>query len=577
MRKWESPHSQSGDLSAVALTVDGVSLRTGENAACVRDGSMALQPGTLTLVIGPNGAGKSVFLEKVAGLRSPERLTIRYGDEPLWVKSGWRGKPRLNPRALLLYGYAGQSPEQGLFQRTVGDELAYSLKPFKRIASDQDGAWRFHQALEAVGWNSSWLARDPFRMSGGEKRRAALASLFVTPAPWMLLDEPTAGLDRDGHEKLAAYLTALKREGRGVLLVSHDADWALPLADRVLLLSPGGEIADCFPDDLIDCPEWLERVGIEVPLWLRIVSRLKLSRSCGNGGFDWRHPSDVADALTGNTGGRFELVGLIGSEPKRDPASHPYRRESGAKPHPLTSFDPRSIWLAYVFLAAGLFTLSTWAGLLGGAALVGVLLRAGRIPLLRWKGLIAGFAVFGTALAGLAAIRWQGDGGFPLNWDAETFAGTLFPFARTLIVLLIGLGVPLVLTPLSLRRALEQLVARRRRVPAFWQRIVLTVTLTIRFVPVLLAEWERFGRIHLARGKQTGKSPISAIRRLRGIALPMLLSLFRLADDVAIALESRGVSKHARPTRGSRLTWRWRDTAVAASAAALAGVLWLLD
>src|SRR5690606_19040174 len=128
---------------------------------------------------------------------------------------------------------------------------------------------------------------------------------------------------------------------------------------------------------------------------------------------------------------------------------------------------------------------------------------------------------FGILFAGWAAMSWFDRGHLRIGWDPAVFTGTLFPFARTFIVLLIGLGVPLMMTSLSLRRALVQLVPVGRRVPAFWQRIVLTVTLTIRFVPVLLSEWERYGRIFLSRGKSAGRTPGSMIRKLRDIALPL--------------------------------------------------------
>jgi energy-coupling factor transport system ATP-binding protein len=106
---------------------------------------------------------------------------------------------------------------------------------------------------------------------------------------------------------------------------------------------------------------------------------------------------------------------------------------------------------------------------------------------------------------------------------------------------------------------------------------VLAVTLTVRFVPVLLNEWVRFRRIVLARGKDTGRTPRAAVRRLREMSIPLLLSLFRLADEVALALESRGVRKEVRPTRGSRLRWRPQDTLLVAGAAVLAVLLRLFD
>lgn len=574
----------------LALAIDGFRMRDGT-------ARLTIASGTVTLVAGANGAGKSHFLEKLAGLRDPEGCAIRYGNDSLWLRkrAGMRGS-RLNPQALLRYGYAGQAPEQGLIFRSLDAELQYSLEPYARRAgmrADELMGANADRALAAVGWDRSWLTRDPHRMSGGERRRAALAALFATEASWLLLDEPTAGLDREGHEQLARHLMQRKLQGSGIVLVSHDLDWALPLADRVLLLQPDGAMRMCKPSELVAHPGRLARSGLQAPPWLRVAASFRDSSP----GEAWRSPQALAEALAAS--GRLDA-------PKRDdapserkapspaakgsesasaervlaamtgkvPANAAKRRQS---PHRMASFDPRAVWLSYALLSIGLFSLSTWPGLLAGACGVIAAIGAARLPLRRWKGIIVGYIVFGTLFAGWAALEWFDRGSIRIGWDPAAFAGTLFPFARTFIVLLIGLGVPLIMTPLSLRRALVQLVPAGRRVPAFWQRIVLTVTLTIRFVPVLLSEWERFGRIFLSRGKTARRTPGAMVRKLRDVALPLLLALFRLADEVALALESRGVRKDAQPTRGANLRWGMRDTLLAVGSAALGGMLMWLD
>jgi len=575
----ETPAARVDDRSVTvdeqALTVDGLPLQDGT----VR---LMLAPGTVTLVAGANGAGKSYFLEKLAGLRNPEGCAIRYGSDSLWLRkrAGMRGR-RLNPQALLRYGYAGQTPEQGLIFRSLDAEMRYSLQPYARqagVRADELMRATADSALSAVGWDRSWLPRDPHRMSGGERRRAALAALFATEAPWLLLDEPTAGLDREGHEQLARHLAQRKLQGCGIVLVSHDLDWALPLADRVLLLQPDGGMIMCRPDELVALPGRLAHSGLQAPLWLRIAAACRDSNSAGEA---WRSPQALADAIAASGcleapkrgEGKGERAGQSAAKRQEVPAVAARRQSS----HRMASFDPRAVWLGYVLLSIGLFSLSTWPGLLAGAATVIGVIGAMRIPLRRWKGIIIGYIVFGILFAGWAALDWFDRGGLRIGWDPVVFTGTLFPFARTFIVLLVGLGVPLIMTPLSLRRALVQLVPRSRRVPAFWQRIVLTVTLTIRFVPVLLSEWERFGRIFLARGKMARRTPGAMIRKLRDIALPLLLALFRMADEVALALESRGVHRDVQPTRSANLRWRLRDALLTAVSVALGGMLLLLN
>jgi energy-coupling factor transport system permease/ATP-binding protein len=97
----------------------------------------------------------------------------------------------------------------------------------------------------------------------------------------------------------------------------------------------------------------------------------------------------------------------------------------------------------------------------------------------------------------------------------------------------------------------------------------------MRFVPVLLSLWERFTRIFLARGKSISKKPWLAVRRLKDVSLPFLLGLFRLADEVTLALESRGVGIHQRPTQATRLKWRLGDYGLVVGALTVGIGLWL--
>ncbi|WP_276352415.1 ATP-binding cassette domain-containing protein [Cohnella caldifontis] len=558
-----------------------------EDSAVVR-----LEPGTMTLIVGPNGAGKTVFLEKTAGLRDPEGLNVEYGTNPLWKKRRLFPGSRLQGEVLPSYGLAAQSPEHALLERTLGREIEFSFKPYRRNGeSGSPDSVAVDAALAAVGWDRTWLQRDPFLMSGGERRRAALAALFSTPAPWLLLDEPTAGLDREGHQQLGEHLKRLKRDGRGILLVSHDTDWALPLADRVLLIRPDGRMESLRPQELLERPDRLEAAGMDTPTWLKVASRIR--RFAGLAPEVLWDPVRIAAEWDGRRSGEQpEGPGTASSNAGRKDSRPPAAArdeiraraallaEQRRRQRPLSrlsGFDPRAVWLGYALLSFGWFTLSSWEAILAGTAVSLLLLAAFRIPLRRWKSLIVGYASFGLILAALAASDLTWNAAYPVRWDAAAFAGTLLPFARTMAVLLIGLGLPLVMTPLSLRRALETLIPRQAKAQAIGQRIVLAVTLTVRFVPVLLGEWERFRRIFLARGKETSRSPIAAVRRLRGTAVPLLLALFRLADDVALALESRGVRKNVRPARSTRLRWGWKDATLVAGASGLAVLLHLFD
>jgi len=574
MGKQSSPNRDAKENSNARLRVDGLPWReaSGEDfssKSCRTEG-LTLQAGQITLLLGPNGAGKTTLMEKLAGLRDPEGLRIGYGHEELWLRSRFGGrKLRLNAKALLRYAYASQSPEEGLFARSVRDELDYSLRPYRISVSTAES--RRSEALAAVGWGPEREERDPYAMSGGERRRTALAATFVAPADWLLLDEPTSGLDGEGHERIAGKLKALREAGTGVLLVSHDTDWALPLADRVLLLNGAGEVLSCARDRLLEHPEWMEEAGLAVPAWLSVAARLRLA---GIPAKTLWHPGDAAMAWPGGGEGnevRPPVANAVSVRDGKAPVVRPVRRECGKK-HRLQAFDPRSVWLGYVLLSFGLLQLRSWGEAAVGAAIVALLLIAGRVSLRRWRVLIVHYAIFSVLTS--AIFAWGAGGDWQVR--AEAFSATSFAFVRTFVVLLIGLAIPLVMTPLSLRRSLEQMVARRGKVPQAAQRVILTIALVVRFVPVLLELWERFAKLIRARGKTVSYRPAALVGRLRDISLPFLLALFRLGDEVALVLESRGVGEGRSPTRPARMKWRSRDYVLAVGLGAISAGLWLL-
>ncbi|RKP55543.1 ATP-binding cassette domain-containing protein [Cohnella endophytica] len=548
----------------VPLLLDGIRWRLGdesENAA--RTSGLKLEPGTVTVLMGPNGVGKTTLLEKLAGLRPAEKLQVSYGSESLWTQS-WTGKARLNENALLQYGYACQSAEDGLFARSVGEEMNYSLRPYP--LSVEERSEKTSTAMKAVGWDDSWVERDPYRMSGGERRRTALASVFVSPAPWLLLDEPTAGLDGAGHEDVASQLRKIKSSGKGIVLVSHDSDWALALADQVLLLHSDGSLRLCSREQLLEHPQWLEETGMTVPEWLQMAHLLW---SNGVSPEQAWHPAHAAAAIAASWPPDSLDLAVAGSADftvKQMPKS----ADRGWK-HRLAGFDPRSVWLAYVCLSTGLLFLGDWISLAVGAGVVASLLVGGHISLKRWQGLIVNYAMF-SIFASLLFAWGTGGNGAIVEWGA--FAEMLFPFLRTMLVLLLGLAIPLVMSPLALRRSLEQLVTIKGRSLRGARRLILIVTLMMRFVPVLLELWERFVRIFLARGKTASRNPIAFGRKLRDVAIPFLLALFRLGDEVSLALESRGVGEDSRPTHSVKMSWRLRDYGFVAFAIALAVGLW---
>ncbi|MGG4146239.1 ABC transporter ATP-binding protein, partial [Paenibacillus algorifonticola] len=177
---------------------------------------LVFKEGTITLLIGSNGAGKSTLLETMAGLRRLNEGEISLGADFLWVKKGRRR--RLSRSVVLNTGIALQHSESQWFAATVKEELLYSLKPYKLEPPEKER--RLHDALQAAGLPAELLARDPGSLSGGQQRRLAVACLLACKPQWLLLDEPTAGLDAEGISRLCAVLAAHKAAGRGAVVAT---------------------------------------------------------------------------------------------------------------------------------------------------------------------------------------------------------------------------------------------------------------------------------------------------------------------------------------------------------------------
>ncbi|MDG0812510.1 ATP-binding cassette domain-containing protein [Cohnella rhizosphaerae] len=192
-----------------SIRFDGLRLRVGARGDRSESDSLTLTPGRIVVLLGANGAGKTRLLELAAGLREADDVQAVFEALPSQPRAG--GKTRARRHELLAYSYAAQSPEDQLFARSVKEELDYVLRPYRLDKEARKD--RITDALQSAGWGADWLDRDPFAMSGGERRRTALACALAAPAPWLLLDEPTAGLDAQGCDRLAGSLAQERRRG----------------------------------------------------------------------------------------------------------------------------------------------------------------------------------------------------------------------------------------------------------------------------------------------------------------------------------------------------------------------------
>jgi len=531
--------------------------------------------GAVTLLVGRNGAGKTTLLETLAGLHKPQEGTIHIDGLPLWQEG------RLQREALLAFSITLQHSHAQWFAPTVRDELTYSLLPLRLEADESER--RIAAALSRCALSPELLGSDPWRLSGGEQRRLALCCAIAPHPRWLLLDEPTAGLDGAGLRELRELLREHRSQGGGALIVTHDWDALWPLADYVIELADGRvqscrtrrETAACWQqaasDSDVAAPQMTEEAAVLLALRRRGVAipglaegeRIAPGQLAERISVQLGKPRTVADAPPARSSDR---AATIAATPTDAPPASAAATDAPAAPDTargsrLRERDPRMLWAAYMLLSFGLLLQQAWPGLLVGAAVTGAILWQVRDELVAWRGVIRMYALFAIIVTALSAVQLR-----PLGWDLTAGAATTLQFAKIFLVMLLGIALAQLVTPFRMQRALEQGLSGLARLGASVRTIALTVALIFRFLPLLTVEWERFARITRARGKSTAPPGRIVFRQLPRMLVPYLVSMLRLAEQMAEALEVRGFGRETRPpTRLYRLELQLADYVLAAA------------
>lgn len=193
-------------------------------------------------IAGRSGSGKTTLLQMFNGLLRPAAGEVLIDRQNIHA-------PGYDLAALRRrLGLAFQFPEAQLFAATVRDDIGFA--PQQQKLSPTEIERRTRHALQEMGLAENFLTRDPFTLSEGEKRRAALAGIIAMQPEMLILDEPTAGLDARGVAGIKSWMRRWHAQGRGLVMISHDADLIAELAQRVLVLHAGEIIFDGAPQQL---------------------------------------------------------------------------------------------------------------------------------------------------------------------------------------------------------------------------------------------------------------------------------------------------------------------------------------
>ena len=232
------------------------------------DISLTIQDGEFLGIIGHTGSGKSTLIQHLNGLLLPTSGCVLVDGLDTREK-------KLRKQIRSLVGMVFQYPEYQLFEETVARDVAFG--PKNMGLAEAEIAPRVAEALRLVGLAPSEFAeKSPFELSGGEKRRAALAGILAMRPKYLVLDEPMAGLDPRGRREILALIESLRSDfGTGIVMVSHSMDDVAMYADRIAVLDKGSLFMIGTPEDVFSHSEELLDMGLNLPQATQLVRALR--------------------------------------------------------------------------------------------------------------------------------------------------------------------------------------------------------------------------------------------------------------------------------------------------------------
>lgn len=236
--------------------------------------SLTVEEGSFFGIIGHTGSGKSTFVQHLNGLIPVESGTLTVGDFDLskGKKADKKGLRALRAKIGMVFQY----PEYQLFATTVYEDVAFGYKNFFPDKTEEETRAAVMQALVTVRLNPSVAEKSPFDLSGGQKRRVAIAGVLVSDPDVLVLDEPVAGLDPAGKTELMELLHRIHNGGdKTIVIVSHDMDDVAENCDAVAVFSEGKVVMTGTPEEIFARREELESLRLDVPVTEKLLDSLR--------------------------------------------------------------------------------------------------------------------------------------------------------------------------------------------------------------------------------------------------------------------------------------------------------------
>lgn len=256
----------------MSIILDHVSHIYGEDTEmavkALDDVNLVIPDGQFIGLIGHTGSGKSTLVQHLNGLMKPTSGSIYFNGED--INSEGFQKKELRSRVGLVFQY----PEHQLFEADVFTDVCFGPKNLGLPKLEMQ--MRAYEALKLVGLEEEYFYQSPFDLSGGQKRRVAIAGVLAMKPDVLILDEPTAGLDPKGRDEILDQVAKLKQEtGITVVLVSHSMDDVAKYVDRIIVMNKGKVAFDDVPREVFKHYEELEKIGLSAPQVTYVMQDLR--------------------------------------------------------------------------------------------------------------------------------------------------------------------------------------------------------------------------------------------------------------------------------------------------------------
>lgn len=255
-------------MTNIQLSTENLSFTYPDGTRALKNINIEIEKGEKVAIIGPNGAGKSTLFSHFNGLTEPTSGCVKIEGKPISFEKDELLKVRQK------VGIVFQDPNDQLFAPTVKEDIAFG--PMNLGLSYDEVEKRVEDALKMVGMEN-YEDKTPHHLSGGQQKRIAIAGIIAMKPELMILDEPTAGLDPGGVEKVLNILNQLNEEGMTLIISSHDIDMISKYADKIFVLYNGEIIESGNKNKIFSDMELLKKAHLRTPITTEILYNLKES------------------------------------------------------------------------------------------------------------------------------------------------------------------------------------------------------------------------------------------------------------------------------------------------------------